>query len=130
MPTSTPAMSSSTVVSMSSRESIVIDRYGSVWKKSNDTTAASAVMIPAHRPPRAATATTTIISTRAALVVPKNERTVAIERADADRCRDADDDPDRQTCPVDRRLIARELIGHRQSRNHAVNVAGSLLTPP
>ena len=63
---------------MSSRESMVSDRYGSVWKKSNETTAASAVMTPAVRPPSAATATTTIMNTNAALVVSKNERVNAM----------------------------------------------------
>ena len=34
VPTSRPATSRSMVVSMSSRDLIAIDRYGSVWKKS------------------------------------------------------------------------------------------------
>ena len=68
MPTMIPATSSRIVVSMSSRESMVSDRYGRVWKKSNDRTAARAVIIPAARPPIAATTTTTIMSTNAALV--------------------------------------------------------------
>ena len=66
------------MVSTSSRESIASDRYGSVWKKSNDATAASAVMIPAARPPRAAIATTTIISTSAAFVVSNSGRNTAM----------------------------------------------------
>ena len=107
--------SSSTVVSTSSRESIDSDRYGWVWKKSNETTAASAVTIPAARPPSAATATTTIISTSAALVVSKNERTVAIERADADRRRDADDDADRQTVVS---IVGTLSRFHRRPRKH------------
>ena len=45
-----------------------------MWKKSNEATAANAVMIPAARPPSAATATTTIISTSAALVLLMSER--------------------------------------------------------
>jgi hypothetical protein len=83
VPTKTAATSGSTVVSTSSRELIVSDRYGRVWKKSNDTAAASAVMMPDVRPPRAATATTTIISTSAALVPLKNDRAVAIAAATA-----------------------------------------------
>ena len=78
MPTSTAATSSRIVVSTSSRESMASDRYGLVWKKSNDATAASAVTMPAARPPSAATATTTIISTSAAFVVSNKGRNTAI----------------------------------------------------
>jgi hypothetical protein len=74
VPTITAATSNSKAVSTSSRESMANDRYGLVWKKSNDATAASAVTMPAARPPMAATATTTIISTSAAFVASKIDR--------------------------------------------------------
>ncbi len=57
------------MVSRSSADSMVSDRYGWVWKKSKAMVATTAVSAPARRPPPAAAATTTTTRMRAMLVL-------------------------------------------------------------
>ena len=129
VPTSTAATSSSTVVSMSSRESIVSDRYGWVWKKSNETTAASAVTIPADPAAERGDGDDDDHQHEGGVGRAEERADRRHHGADADRRRDADDDTDRQTGAIDRRRVGVARC-HRRSRNHQRDGATSAFTPP